>query len=344
VSAMLSARSSFCRTGLPVKHPALSRRVPRRRLLPPRADLTPADLSAALQPLMDQQAAMQKQLSSVLAATSRTDARVGHLFEANVRTSVAKELTSEYAEAALVQSLYDVACLLPLGGTPPLDAAKQASRALVDAGVPRKVLLRCERAARLRAEEHGAQAAARCEEAGPWLDADGSVRVTAMESCLSTCGDVALAILARKLRTVVGKSAEEQAALLLDPAGPGVACLLDASLQGTVAAGDDDLPGESFELDARGLTGLEEAGAVFTADVGEIKAGMDYAIAVPQLGRALCALRWMAATCLGCDVQRARLKGRLFVPRSQVKVAAADPQQVQLALSTYGFELFVHAL
>ena len=294
--------------------------------------------------VLQQQTAMQEQLATVQSSTFRTEASLAHLFEADVRTSVATEFGRDYAEAALIQSLFDAACLLPLRGSAPSDAAKRASRALVDAGVPLALLLRCERSASRRAEERGAEAAARCEEAGRWLDADGSLRVAAMEVCLIACGDVALSILARKLRTTVGKSAEEQADLLLDPAGPGVACLLAASRPVTAAAGDDDLAAESFELDAQGLRELGEAGAVFNADVGEIKAGMDYATAVPQLGRALCALRWMAATCLGCDAARARLKGRLFVPRSQVKVTAADPQQVQLALSTYNFDLYVHAL
>lgn len=225
-----------------------------------------------------------------------------------------------------------------------MDAAKQASRVLVGTGVPRKLLQLCERAAFRRAEERGAEAAARCEEAGPWLSADGNVRLAAMETCLSASGDAALATLARKLRRTVGKSAEEQAIHLLSRDGPGVACLLAASRPAAAATGDDDLPGELFELDVQGRREFKEGGAVFAADVGEIKAGMDYATAVPQLGRALSALRWMAATCCGCDAERAQLTGHLFAPRSQVKSAASDPQQVELALSTYGFQLYVHAL
>lgn len=213
--------------------------------------------------------------------------------------------------------------------------------------MPLKLLHVCERVALRRAEQRGAEAAACCEKAGKWVGADSSVRVEAMEACLSACGDTALATLARKLRKAVGQSPEVQAADLLSPDGPGLACLLAASRPAAAAgddADDDDLPGESFQLDASGRRELRDGGAVLMADVGQIKSSMNYATAVPQLGRALCALRWMAATCCGCDAARAQLTGRLFVPHSQVVVATADAQQVALARRVYGFHLHVHAL
>jgi hypothetical protein len=295
------------------------------------------------QVVMQQQlAGVQQQQAATLASTQRTEARLGLLFEENVRAVVAATFGGAYAESALVESLHDAARLLPLGKVAPEEIAEQASLALVDAELPRLLLLRCERAAFRKAERSGAVAAARCEAAGPWLDADGGVRVAAMEACLSACGDVALATLARKLRETVGKPREEQAALLRSRTGPGVACLLAASCP-AATAGEDDLPGESFQLDTRGRTEFLKAGALLL-DVGEIKSGLDYAAAVPQLGRALNALRWMAATCCGCDAACAQLVGRLFVPRSLVSAAAVDAQQAELALATYDFVLHVHAL
>ena len=262
-----------------------------------------------------------------------------------MRTAVASTFGTDYAKPALVTSLHDVASLLPLGGVAATEAAAQASRVLVDANMLLELLHLCERLALRRAEQRGAEAAARCEKAGKWVGADSSVRVEAMEACLSACGDTALTTLARKLRKAVGQSPEVQAAYLLSPDGPGLACLLAASRPAAAAgADDDDLPVESFQLDASGRRELRDGGAVLMADVGEIKSSMNYATAVPQLGRALCALRWMAATCCGCDAARAQLTGRLFVPHSQVVVATADAQQVALARRVYGFHLHVHAL
>ena len=290
--------------------------------------------------MQQQQAVMLEQGTRTLASVLRTEACLGHLFEADVRVSVATKFGAAYAEPALVGSLFDAARLLPLDLEAAARAAERASHALVDIGTSRELLLRCERAASQRAEKRGSEAAARCEVAGPWLAADGSVQVAAMETCLKASGDVALATLARKLRKSVGLPPEEQAAFLLSRGGPGVACLLAASFP----TSSDDLPGESFQLDASGRLEFWEGGAVLMADVGEIKSGMDYATAVPQLGRALDALRWMATTCCGCDAARALLVGRLFVPRSQVDVVTADAQQVELASSQYGFQLHVHAL
>jgi len=316
----------------------------------PRAELTPDDLSAALKPLLElqaamqqQQAALQQQQAATLASALRTEARLGHIFEAAVRAGVADRFGREYAEPAQISSLLEAASLLPLGVVAPQDAAERGSRALVTAAVPLELLLRCERVAALRAAKRGAEAPTRFAAAGPWLDADGSVRVAEMEAGLSASGDAALAILARKLREAVGKPPEAQAAFLLSRGGPGVACLLAASLPPGLLF-DEYLPGESFQLDAIGRREFREGGAVLAAEVGEIQAGMDYAKAVPQLGRALCALSWMASTCCRCDSSRAALVGRLFVPRSQVDATAADVQQMELALSQYGYQLHLHAL
>jgi hypothetical protein len=102
---MLITHGSLSRSGLPVRHRPLSRRrFSREPLLPARAELTRADLSAALKPLLDQQAAMQQQLATVQASTFRTEARLGHLFEESVRTSVATEFGRDYAQAAFIQS------------------------------------------------------------------------------------------------------------------------------------------------------------------------------------------------------------------------------------------------
>ena len=304
-----------------------------------------AGMQQQLAGVQQQQAGMQKQLDAVQASTSRTEARLGHLFEADVRTSVASSCGTEYAKPALVKSLHDLASLLPLGKVDVTNAAEKASRVLVDANMPLKLLHVCERVALRRAEQRGAEAAACCEKAGKWVGEDSSVRVEAMEACLSACGDTALATLARKLRKAVGESPEEQVADLRSDDGPGLACLLAASRPAAAGgADDDDLPGESFQLDASGRREFRDDGAVLMADVGEIKSSMNYATAVPQLGRALCALRWMAATCCGCDAARAQLTGRLFVPHSQVVLATADAQQVALARRVYGFQLHVHAL
>jgi len=145
------ARGSVSQTGLPGKRYPTSPRFSRSRRQLTRAELTPADLTAALKPLVEQlatvqqqqtamqqqQTSMQQQLTTIQTSTSRSEARLGHLFEANVRSSVANTFGRDYAEVALVESLHDVACLLPLRGAETLAAAKQASCALVAAGVPR---------------------------------------------------------------------------------------------------------------------------------------------------------------------------------------------------------------
>ena len=160
--AMLRSRRQVCRHSFCKP----SRGGVQRRALSLRAQLTPDDLSVALKPLVEQlagvqqqqatmqnqlagvqqqlagvqqqqatmqqqqQATMQQQLDAVQASTSRTEARLGYLFEADVRTAVASTFGTDYAKPALVESLRDVASLLPLGGVDATEAAAQASRAV----------------------------------------------------------------------------------------------------------------------------------------------------------------------------------------------------------------------
>ena len=122
--------------------------------------------------------------------------------------------------------------------------------------------------------------------------------------------------------------------VLLDCDGPGIMCAMYVSDPDSFPSARHIFPPDQVELDARGR--LELGNTFGYIDVGEIKSTADYSTAVPQLGRNLKLLRWMAETLFtDADV---RCVGRLFVPSGE----PTDSQQQQIALDRWNYSLYVH--
>ena len=338
------------------------RRVARSRVaFPAVAELTAADVKAALreelQPInASLQALIKEELQPIKASLqalqgqlSRLEASQAHLYDESVRSGVASCFGHDFALPARVRSLDEAVTLLLLDRRADMlvssvPASEAASFAMADAGLPLLLFRRCERVA---AALGGA--AAPC---GAWLCADGSVDGAAVEAALAAAGDTALAVAARKLRSALGLDRDATAARLRARDGPGMVCLVAAALpEKYMSQHGDALPGEQIQLDAAGRITRKDGGggsSVLVADVGVIKRNLNvnaYATAVHQLGVALALLRWLAATCFGCDAGCAELTGRLFVPRSVVGDAYEDDaRQCERARLEYGYMLCVDAM
>ena len=100
------------------------------------------------------------------------------------------------------------------------------------------------------------------------------------------------------------------------------------------------LPSRELEFDLRGAVEVASDRSWAHVDVGEIKQGMDYGAAVPQLGVRLRVLQWLLHTCRGVPSGHVRLVGRMAVLDGHPPRAEAS--QVDLAQREWGFTLLLN--
>ena len=123
---------------------------------------------------------------------------------------------------------------------------------------------------------------------------------------------------------------------LLGCDGAGIMCALAASDKSSYL--ERRWPAEELQIDLRGKLEIFDPNGERPAayiDIGEIKSGGRYKVAIPQIGQTLGLLRWAVSTLYpGASVT---CVGRLFATG-----IIPQPDQMEKALRDWGFSLYVH--
>eukprot|EP00243_Klebsormidium_subtile_P008054 TRINITY_DN3702_c0_g1_i1.p1 TRINITY_DN3702_c0_g1~~TRINITY_DN3702_c0_g1_i1.p1 ORF type:complete len:396 (-),score=50.38 TRINITY_DN3702_c0_g1_i1:128-1315(-) len=297
-------------------------------------------LSDESKEVLRQMGEMQQNLKEELQKSfNQQQQLLGTLVETSARQQVGRMFGDNYQKPLLARSLQDVALLLPeeavCGGRTskdalmgPLERATRASKALVDAGIPKRLL------------ESLQDGAAESD----WLYAEGTVNQAALGRFISTSRDAALrSTLVRLRRVLLLERADDQVQELLFCNSAGIMCLVAAAFPEIYLAGlPKILPSDELEFDCRGRMDIAQNGDFSYIDIGEVKTGLDYAAAVPQLGLRLGALRWFVCQACGAKMEGVRLVGRLFVFKSESRVELIDAAQREEASEKWGYSLYLH--
>jgi exonuclease VII small subunit len=263
---------------------------------------------------------------------------LGTLVEASAREQVRKMFGENYEKSLLARSLQDLALLLPeeavhnsskakqvLKG--PLERAVFVSRALVEAGIPEKLLISLQEGA---------------GESG-WLHEDGRLDRSSLGRFLGSTPNAALRSTIVRLRRVLQlEKVDDQVQELILCESAGILCLMAAAFPEIYLKGQPNIfPSDELEIDCKGRMDVARDGTFSYIDLGEVKTRLDYATAVPQLGLRLGALKWFVCKACGAQAEGVRLVGRLFVFQQGVE-EFVDLAQRDEASTKWGYSLYLH--